>query len=281
MVAAGDRAAVVETTSHGLACRAGRRGRLRRGDPHQPVPRASRVPRHVRGVPGGQAEPVRAARRARPTKPDERPRLGVVNLDDPSADLFADATRAAGARLVTYGLERHADVRAKAIEEDAGGLRIGVRTPGWTDPVALRLAGRFNVHNALAAVALGVGWGLDPAAVRAGLEAGRRRARPDGAGRARPAVRGRRRLRPQPGGAGRRPRSPRVRSPTPAGGGLIAVFGSAGERDTEKRPMMGRVAGERCRLVVVTDEDPRGEDQRDDPGRDRGRGRGRRSAARA
>ncbi len=46
------------------------------------------------------------------------------------------------------------------------------------------------------------------------------------------------------------------------GGGLIAVLGSAGERDTAKRPMMGRIAGERCRLVVVTDEDPRGEDRR-------------------
>ena len=45
------------------------------------------------------------------------------------------------------------------------------------------------------------------------------------------------------------------------GGGLIAVFGSAGERDTAKRPLMGRIAGERCRLVVVTDEDPRGEDR--------------------
>ena len=45
------------------------------------------------------------------------------------------------------------------------------------------------------------------------------------------------------------------------GGGLIAVFGSAGERDPAKRPMMGRIAGERCRLVVVTDEDPRGEDR--------------------
>jgi UDP-N-acetylmuramoyl-L-alanyl-D-glutamate--2,6-diaminopimelate ligase len=45
------------------------------------------------------------------------------------------------------------------------------------------------------------------------------------------------------------------------GGGLVCVFGSAGERDTLKRPMMGRVAGERCRLVVVTDEDPRGEDR--------------------
>jgi UDP-N-acetylmuramoyl-L-alanyl-D-glutamate--2,6-diaminopimelate ligase len=44
------------------------------------------------------------------------------------------------------------------------------------------------------------------------------------------------------------------------GGGVIAVFGSAGERDTAKRPLMGRIAGERCRLVIVTDEDPRGED---------------------
>ncbi|MFN8520912.1 MAG: cyanophycin synthetase [Chloroflexota bacterium] len=57
------------------------------------------------------------------------------------------------------------------------------------------------------------------------------------------------------------------------GGGLIAVFGSAGDRDTAKRPMMGRVAGERCRLVVVTDEDPRLGGPRRDPGCHR-RGRG-------
>jgi UDP-N-acetylmuramoyl-L-alanyl-D-glutamate--2,6-diaminopimelate ligase len=44
------------------------------------------------------------------------------------------------------------------------------------------------------------------------------------------------------------------------GGGLIALFGSGGERDTAKRAVMGRIAGERCRLVVVADEDPRGED---------------------
>jgi UDP-N-acetylmuramoyl-L-alanyl-D-glutamate--2,6-diaminopimelate ligase len=39
------------------------------------------------------------------------------------------------------------------------------------------------------------------------------------------------------------------------------VFGSAGERDTEKRPMMGRIAAGQARLIVVTDEDPRGEDR--------------------
>ena len=49
--------------------------------------------------------------------------------------------------------------------------------------------------------------------------------------------------------------------PADAVAGLIAVFGSAGERDVDKRAHMGRVAGERCRLVVLTDEDPRGEDR--------------------
>jgi len=43
-------------------------------------------------------------------------------------------------------------------------------------------------------------------------------------------------------------------------GRLIAVFGSAGERDTVKRPLQGETASRYCDLLVLTDEDPRGED---------------------
>jgi UDP-N-acetylmuramoyl-L-alanyl-D-glutamate--2,6-diaminopimelate ligase len=43
------------------------------------------------------------------------------------------------------------------------------------------------------------------------------------------------------------------------GGRLIALFGSAGERDTQKRPEQGRVAAEYADIVILTDEDPRGE----------------------
>jgi UDP-N-acetylmuramoyl-L-alanyl-D-glutamate--2,6-diaminopimelate ligase len=50
-------------------------------------------------------------------------------------------------------------------------------------------------------------------------------------------------------------------APADPGAGLIAVFGSAGDRDPSKRAPMGRVAGERCRLVIATDEDPRSEDR--------------------
>jgi UDP-N-acetylmuramoyl-L-alanyl-D-glutamate--2,6-diaminopimelate ligase len=44
------------------------------------------------------------------------------------------------------------------------------------------------------------------------------------------------------------------------GGKLSAVFGSAGERDREKRPLQGRAAAAHCHTLVITDEDPRGED---------------------
>jgi UDP-N-acetylmuramoyl-L-alanyl-D-glutamate--2,6-diaminopimelate ligase len=43
-------------------------------------------------------------------------------------------------------------------------------------------------------------------------------------------------------------------------GRLIAVFGSAGERDVEKRPLQGAIADRYCDVIVLADEDPRGED---------------------
>ena len=41
---------------------------------------------------------------------------------------------------------------------------------------------------------------------------------------------------------------------------MICVFGSGGERDVEKRPRQGRIAADWCDVVVLADEDPRGEE---------------------
>lgn len=43
-------------------------------------------------------------------------------------------------------------------------------------------------------------------------------------------------------------------------GNMIALFGSGGERDTKKRPLQGAIAAKFCDIVILTDEDPRGED---------------------
>ncbi len=187
------------------------------------------------------------------------PKAAIVNRDDPAASWFEAAARAAGALVVGYGTDPTADVRATGVEEDAHRLRVRYTAPSGDGILDLRLAGRFNVHNALAVVALGEVLDLDPAAVRAGLEGvtgvpGRMERIDAG----------------QPFGVivdyAHSPASLQVvldlLAPIAAarGGGLIAVFGSAGERDTAKRASMGRIAGDRCRLVVATDEDPRGED---------------------
>ena len=189
------------------------------------------------------------------------PKAAIVNADDPNAGAFIGVAQEAGARVLTYGTDPAADVRATHVEEDARRLRIAVSAPAGDGSVDLRLAGRFNVHNALAVVALGEILGLDPPAVRAGLAAV-------------PGVPGRmeRLDAGQPFGVvidyAHSPASLEkvlgLLAPLAAarGGELVAVFGSAGERDVEKRPMMGRIAGRIARLVVITEEDPRGEDSR-------------------
>jgi UDP-N-acetylmuramoyl-L-alanyl-D-glutamate--2,6-diaminopimelate ligase len=187
------------------------------------------------------------------------PKVAIVNADDPSAGLFAGVAQEAGARVVTYGTDPSADIRATRVEEDARGVRMAISTPTGDARLTLRLAGRFNVHNALAVVGLAEAWGLDAAAVRDGLEGLDRVP-----GRMERVVAG------QPFDVvvdfAHSPTSLQavleLLAPVAAarGGSLVCVFGSAGERDTAKRPMMGRIAGERCRLVVLADEDPRGED---------------------
>ncbi len=269
MALAGDTAAVIETTSHGLA--------LARVDEIAYDIAILTNLTHEHLELHGTWEAYRdaklrlfekLARPGTPSGPDATsspkarpwPATGIVNADDPSAGAFVGVAQEAGARVLTYGTDPTADVRATRIEEDTRRLRIAYEAPSGSATVDLQLVGRFNVHNALAVVALGEAVGLDPAAVRAGLAA-----LPLVPGRMERVDLG------QPFGVivdfAHSPVALQtvldLLAPSAAsrGGGLIAVFGSAGERDTAKRPAMGRIAGERARIVVVTDEDPRGEDR--------------------
>jgi UDP-N-acetylmuramoyl-L-alanyl-D-glutamate--2,6-diaminopimelate ligase len=262
MAQAGNRAVVLETTSHGLAT-----DRVR-AVAYDAAILTNLSHEHLEFH--GSWEAYRdaklslferlAPRAAKQSPAPDWPRTAVVNADDPSAGAFVGVAQEAGARIVTYGADAAADVRLTRVEEDGRRLRVAYESGGMPATLELRLAGRFNAMNALAVVALGEGLGLDAAAIRHGLESlervpGRMEAIDAG----------------QPFGVvidfAHSPASLQavldVLAPVAAarGGGLIAVFGSAGERDIAKRPMMGRIAGERSRLVVVTDEDPRGEDR--------------------
>ena len=129
--------------------------------------------------------------------------------------------------------------------------------PSALDGVDLKLRGRFNVENALAALAASRLLGIDDAAARAGLESVR--AVP---GRFEEVDEG------QPFTVlvdyAHTPDALAnvLRTARELGGRVICVFGAGGDRDRDKRPQMGRVASELADVAIVTSDNPRSEDPR-------------------
>jgi UDP-N-acetylmuramoyl-L-alanyl-D-glutamate--2,6-diaminopimelate ligase len=243
MVAAGNDCVVMEATSHGLAQARVRNCRFK-----------------VAIVTNLTSEHLEfhktweAYRDAKAMLVEEAP-IAILNADDPNFGYFRDHSRD---RIVTYAAHTPADVRAIDIDARADGTTFTAEADAWSGTVRLQLPGSFNVHNALATLALATveGIDLDTAAEAIGrLEGvpGRMERVDEGqpfqvvvdyAHTADSLGKVLRELRPL------------------ASGRLIAVFGSAGERDPTKRPAMGNVAAELADITIVTDEDPRLEDPR-------------------
>ncbi|MDR2240228.1 MAG: UDP-N-acetylmuramoyl-tripeptide--D-alanyl-D-alanine ligase [Zoogloeaceae bacterium] len=108
----------------------------------------------------------------------------VINADDPFADLWREMS--AGCRVLTFGLERPADVRGHA-EAKALGSVLTIRAPQGVTETRLAVPGRHNARNALAAAAAALAAGATLDAVAAGLRGfagvkGRLQIRPAAAG---------------------------------------------------------------------------------------------------
>jgi UDP-N-acetylmuramoyl-L-alanyl-D-glutamate--2,6-diaminopimelate ligase len=188
--------------------------------------------------------------------PFKQRKIAVVNADDPYHRMFLDAAPASAERL-TYAVHAQADVRAEDVCSTRDGLRFRVTTPWGAANARLRLTGDFNVWNALAALSVACAEGVPLERCLAALERA-------------PGVRGRmeRIEAGQPFTVlvdyahtpGAFEKLFRIVRPLTEGQ-VIAVFGSAGERDRAKRPLQGEIAGRFCDLIVLTDEDPRLEDR--------------------
>ena len=174
----------------------------------------------------------------------------VVNVDDP-----AWAALPRGRRRVTCGIHAAADVRPEGLVQDHAGSRFTLVTPGGRAEVRLPLLGEFNVANALAAAATGIGLGLPVTAI-----ADRLTAAPQVPGRMEriaeaPAI-VLRDYAHTPDALERALQALRPLTP----GRLIVVFGCGGDRDRGKRPVMGRLAATLADHAIVTSDNPRTED---------------------
>jgi UDP-N-acetylmuramoyl-L-alanyl-D-glutamate--2,6-diaminopimelate ligase len=183
-------------------------------------------------------------------------KVAIVNADDPHHRMFLDMAPPSAERL-TYAVSSAADVRAHDVSSTRDGLRFRVASPWGDAELRLKLTGDFNVANALAALTVGLAEGVQLDDCVRALEAV-------------PGVRGRmeRIEQGQPFTVlvdyahtpGSFEKLMSITRPL-TDGQLIAVFGSAGERDHEKRPLQGVVAAHFCDFLVLTDEDPRLEDR--------------------
>ncbi|CAA9283063.1 MAG: UDP-N-acetylmuramoylalanyl-D-glutamate--2,6-diaminopimelate ligase [uncultured Chloroflexi bacterium] len=184
-------------------------------------------------------------------------KAAVLNADDSS---FAALAPLSPALVIPYGLGDRAIVRAVDVQPQAWGTACRVLSPWGEDHLDLQMPGEFNVYNALAALASGCTLeapfdvALAALAAQRGVRGRMERVdagqpftvvvdfahTPDSLERVLTLLRG---------------------QVAPAGGRVLVVFGSAGERDVQKRPMMGRVAAQLGDFAVFTDEDPRQEDR--------------------
>ncbi|KAA0273903.1 MAG: UDP-N-acetylmuramoyl-L-alanyl-D-glutamate--2,6-diaminopimelate ligase [Acidobacteria bacterium] len=185
------------------------------------------------------------------------PGAAVVNVDDPYGRRLAADLRGGAPRLTTFSAAGHlADLTAREVEFDATGARFALCGDGRSRRVEIGLPGLFNVENALAALAAAraAGVGVDRAvAALAGAEPVPGRMEPVDAGQAfgvlvdyahtpdslENVLRAARRL---------------------TAGRLICAYGCGGDRDAAKRPLMGRAGAELSDLAIVTSDNPRSED---------------------
>jgi UDP-N-acetylmuramoyl-L-alanyl-D-glutamate--2,6-diaminopimelate ligase len=187
------------------------------------------------------------------------PKVAVINADDKS---YTWLKKIPSDMQWVYGLDRNAqpDISADDIEYTSGGTRFVALTPISDIPVRMRLPGKHNIYNAMAAIGAALALGADKEAVQKGLASveqirGRmewvREAVPFGFDMVVDFAH-------TPNGLEKTLELAR-QIVQPRNGRVIVVFGSAGHRDREKRGMMGHVAGRLADLTVITAEDPRTE----------------------
>jgi UDP-N-acetylmuramoyl-L-alanyl-D-glutamate--2,6-diaminopimelate ligase len=187
-----------------------------------------------------------------PTRAD----AAAVNLDDPRGTDLAARCRARGLPVTTFGANRDADVVAADVRVTRDGSHVTLIGRGERTPLQIHLLGSVNVANAVAAAVTARVAGFDPSAIATGLATvvnvpGRLERIESG----------------QPFTVlvdyahtpAALDAALRTARDLPGTQRVIVVFGCGGDRDPDKRPLMGEVAASQAEVVIVTSDNPRSE----------------------
>lgn len=180
-------------------------------------------------------------------------KTAIVNVDSPWHIKMLEGCKA---RIITYGIEGQADVRAEDIKLSSSGTVFKITYKGASEVCHWPLIGRFNVYNCLAAIAVGLARGLPLKEIVSIMQVF-------------PAVPGR--LEAVPNDLGLKIYVDFAHSDDALAnvleslqelktGRIITVFGCGGDRDKSKRSKMGQVCEELSTISIVTSDNPRSEE---------------------
>lgn len=187
------------------------------------------------------------------TKLFHRCKTGIVNSDDEYSQYILEHGTS---KMLTFGIANKADIWAKDVRLSDKGVCFDVTTPQGTESMELGIPGKFSVYNALGSIGACVALGVNLQTIRQGL----------------------RRAKGVPGRAqvvetGKDYTVLIDYAHTPDGleniistvqdfakGRVVTLFGCGGDRDSKKRPIMGKIAGELSDFCIVTSDNPRTED---------------------
>lgn len=177
----------------------------------------------------------------------------VLNADDPASSYYAKITPA---QIITYGVEKSADVRATNIQITPKGTRFDLQTFRGNCEIHLQLIGKFNVLNALAAISVALIEGLTLDEIKHSLAQ-------------MPGVNGR--FEAVQAGQDFTVIVDYAHTPDSlenvlntirefAKGRVMTVLGCGGDRDRTKRPLMAKIATDYSDFSVFTSDNPRTEE---------------------
>ncbi len=183
---------------------------------------------------------------------DQR-KIAVLNEDEEASEEYKKMT---SAKIITYGIDRNADIMAKQVTMTSKGTKFQLITPVGTRSVTIQMVGKFSVYNVLAAVAACLASSIELGTIVKAIESME-------------GVRGRFEL--VDGGQDYTVIVDYAHTPDSlenvlqtikqfAEGQVYCIIGCGGDRDKTKRPLMAKIAVENSDEPIFTSDNPRSED---------------------
>jgi len=185
--------------------------------------------------------------------------LAVINADAAESQTFEQGARARGLKIVLCGWRapREGALKIVEIQPRPNAQLMTLRWEGEEYDVEVPLIGEFQAINAVTSATLALALGEAPESVWAGMSKLKPvRGRMEHVGQSKSGGHVFVDYAHTPDGLDVLLRAARPHAP----GRIIAVFGCGGDRDADKRPKMGAIAARHADVVIVTDDNPRGED---------------------